>query len=671
MQSKEVTMSFIKNASFKSKLILLVTPAVLGLIVFCLILIKQQMQIVNSNKDIALLTQLSTVNSALVHELQKERGASAGYLGSKGVKFADTLRAQRQVTDTRLANRQAFLDNNLSNIEQIDIVKLTNNSTFALHNLTTIRQKIDSLTIAGPKAIAFFTDNNAQLINIVSYISKTSFDGELANGLQAYYNFLQGKERAGVERAVMANIFALGQFNDVAFRRFISLVTEQNSYFDTFNKVTNISLKNKFIQAMQHDSVTAVKAFREVALQSNGTQALTVDSLEWFTQSTQRINQLKLVEDNIVEQLLITSNDHYASAEFLLWFTIAGAVVLILLSIILSYVVSQIIMQQLASISQAIMAADENNNLAIQAKVISDDELGAVASRLNKMLGAFKQAIIAIDQGSSKLAKSSEQSFQATLNNQKHLEIQQSETVLVATAIEEMSATVQEVALNSAQSAETALAVDKVASQGVEQISQTRGEMTVLSNEMANANQLIEQLQQSSSNITSVVDVIKSVAEQTNLLALNAAIEAARAGEQGRGFAVVADEVRTLAQRTQESTTEIESMVGKFQHDAEQVSKSIAQCVANVDNSVEQTTLLESELQALLHAASSISDMSSQIAVATEEQVAVAGEMAGNIERISELSVNNADEGEQIRQASQEQNALAEELLQLANKFKC
>jgi len=664
-------MSFIKNASFKNKLILLVTPAVLGLIIFCSILIKQQVQIVNSNKDIALLTQLSTVNSALVHELQKERGASAGYLGSKGKKFASTLRVQREATDIRLANRQQFLADNLVNIEQDDIVDSTNVSTFELNKLASIRQQIDSLAIAGPKAIAYFSNNNARLINIVSYISQTSFDGELANSLQAYYNFLQGKERAGVERAVMTNIFALGQFNDVAFRRFISLVTEQNVYFDTFNKVAKVTLKNTFTQAMQHDSVIAVKEFRSLALQSNGSQALTVDSKTWFTQSTQRINQLKSVENSIVEQLLATSNDHYESAQFLLWFTIAGATILIIISIFLSFIVSQVIMQQVKAILQAIMAADEDNNLATQAKVTSGDELGDIANRLNKMMGAFKQAIFAIDQGSTKLAASSEQSSQATLNNQKHLEIQQSETVLVATAIEEMSATVQEVALNSAQSAEAALAVDKVASQGVEQINQTRDEMTVLSDEMANANQLIEQLQQSSSNITSVVDVIKSVAEQTNLLALNAAIEAARAGEQGRGFAVVADEVRTLAQRTQESTAEIESMVSKFQYDAEQVSKSIGQCVANVDNSVEQTTLLESELQALLQAANSISDMSSQIAVATEEQVAVAGEMAGNIERISELSINNANEGEQIRQASQEQNELAGELLELANKFNC
>jgi len=663
--------SLIKKASFKSKLILLVTPAVLGLMVFCLILIKQEFQIANTSKDIALLTQLSTFNSALVHELQKERGASAGFLGSKGGKFANTLRLQRQETDIRLAKRETFLLENLIDIKQKDIIALTNSSTMALKSLDNIRQKIDLLSIENSEAIAYFTDNNSRLINIVSYIGQASFDGALANGLQAYYNFLQGKERAGIERAVMTNVFALGQFSASSFKQFIALVTEQKTYFDTFNKVTTTALKSQFNQAMQHASVPAVLALRSTALQSNGIETFSVDSQHWFKQSTQRINQLKSVEDKVVADLLSASNEQYKNAQILLWFTIIGSVLIIIISIVLSYVVSNVIMQQLTGISRAIMAADEDNDLNAQAVVTSSDELGDIANRLNKMLSAFKLAIIAIDQGSSKLAASSAQSSQATLNNQKHLEMQQSETVLVATAIEQMSATVQEVALNSAQSAEAALSVDKVASQGVEQINLTRDEMTILSNEMGNANKLIDQLQQSSSNITSVVDVIKSVAEQTNLLALNAAIEAARAGEQGRGFAVVADEVRTLAQRTQESTAEIENMVGKFQYDAEQVSKSIAQCVANVDNSVEQTTLLESRLQALLQAANSISDMSSQIAVATEEQVAVTGEMAGNIERISELSLNNANEGEQVRQASQEQSELAEELLKLANNFKC
>jgi len=592
-------------------------------------------------------------------------------LGSKGKKFTDILRLQRQETNIRLAKREKFLLENFNYIKQVDIIALTNSSTLALNSLNNIRQKIDALSIESLEAIAYFTENNRQLINIVSYIGQASFDGALANGLQAYYNFLQGKERAGIERAVMTNVFVIGQFNGSSFKRFIALVTEQKTYFDTFNKAATTTLKGQFNNAMQHASVSTVQALRNIALQSDGIKPLSVDSQRWFSQSTQRINQLKFVENKIVAQLLVTSDEQSMNAQFLLWFTIIGAVVIIIVSMVLSYFVSKVIMQQLSDISRAIMAADEDNDLNTQAAVTSGDELGNIANRLNKMLSAFKQAIIAIDQSSSKLAASSAQSSQATLNNQKHLEIQQSETVLVATAIEQMSATVQEVALNSAQSAEAALSVDKVASQGVEQINLTRDEMMVLSHEMGNANQLIDQLKQSSGNITSVVDVIKSVAEQTNLLALNAAIEAARAGEQGRGFAVVADEVRTLAQRTQESTAEIENMVGKFQYDAEQVSQSIAQCVANVDNSVEQTTLLKSKLYALLQAANSISDMSNQIAVATEEQVAVASEMAVNIERISELSVNNVNEGEQVRQASQEQSELAEELLQLANNFKC
>jgi len=664
-------MLLLKNTTFKNKLILLVSPAIIGLIFFCFLLIKQNLAVENSSQDIALLTQLSTFNSALVHELQKERGASAGYLGSEGRKFADTLRQQRQATEAALTQRKMFLAEYMEIIQQAEIIALTQESDRELAKLKNIRQQIDTLSITDKKAIAYFTNNHAKLINVVAYISQTSTDGELANSLQAYYNFLQGKEKAGIERAVMTSVFVHGEFTGNLYQRFIALITEQQAYFDTFTKMSATPLKQKFTEAMRHTSVAKVEDFRASALASKGVESLSVDSTEWFSNTTSRINQLKTVENTLVENLLSVSDEQYTSAQSMLWFTLIVASLLIALSILLSYYIGRMIMQQLQSISDVITAADEQSNLNVRVSINSGDELGDIAKRLNKMLDAFQQAINAIDDSSSKLAASSAQSSQATLNNQKNLEIQQSETALVATAIEEMSATVQEVALNSAQSAQAATDVDNVARQGVDQINQTSVDMEMLSTEMANANNLIAQLQQSSSNITSVVDVIKSVAEQTNLLALNAAIEAARAGEQGRGFAVVADEVRTLAQRTQESTSEIETMVGKFQHDAEEVSKSIDQCVNNVGNSVIQTSLLEERLQALLQAANSISDMSSQIAVATEQQVAVSNEMATNIEHISELSDSNTREGEQIRAASQEQSALASQLLQLANKFNC
>lgn len=664
-------MSLIKHAHFKTKLILLVTPAIIGLIFFCSLLINQNLSIVGSSKDIDLLTQLATYNSALVHELQKERGASAGYIGSKGSKFSDTLATQRQATDRAFDNRSVFLSENISAITHHEIALATRQLNTELAKLAEIRQQIDALTIEGKVAIAFYTNNNARLINIVAHISQTSSNGEIANSLQAYYNFLQGKERAGIERAVMTNVFAKGAFSGNFYQRFIALMTEQQAYFDTANKMTTQVLRQAFDDAMRHPSVTQVIEYRDIALASKGVEKLSVDSQDWFKNTTQRINQLKTVEDKIVDSLLQLSNKHLSNAQLMLTLAIVIAAVVISLSVFLSFYISKVIMQQLSHISQAITQADEQSDLSAQAELSCHDELGDIAKRLNKMLKAFQHAILAIDDSSAKLAESSEHSSKATLNNQVHLETQQSETALVATAIEEMSATVQEVAANSAQSAEAAVEVDNVASQGVEQINQTREQMQALSAEMSNANQLIAQLQQSSNNITSFVDVIKSVAEQTNLLALNAAIEAARAGEQGRGFAVVADEVRTLAQRTQESTAEIDTMVGKFQHDAEQVSNSINQCVASVGSSVEQTDLLEDKLQTLSESATSISDMSSQIAVATEQQVSVANEMAGNIERISELSVNNTQEGDNIREASEQQSALAAELLKLANKFTC
>jgi methyl-accepting chemotaxis protein len=252
-----------------------------------------------------------------------------------------------------------------------------------------------------------------------------------------------------------------------------------------------------------------------------------------------------------------------------------------------------------------------------------------------------------------------------------NLDKQQSETQLVATAVEEMAASVHEVANNTSQTAELVANVDKSVDQSIKDINHSRNEMEKLSQEMGRANALIVQLQSSSANINSVVEVIKSVADQTNLLALNAAIEAARAGEQGRGFAVVADEVRTLAQRTQESTTEIESMVSKFQQDASSVSTSIGRCSDEVDAAVEQTIKLESKLNNIGDDATSITNMSTQIASATEEQVAVSSEMARNITAINDLSEQNAASGSQIAAAGTEQTHLAGKLSELAKRFSC
>lgn len=298
-----------------------------------------------------------------------------------------------------------------------------------------------------------------------------------------------------------------------------------------------------------------------------------------------------------------------------------------------------------------------------------NDEAGDLLAAI-KMLEAEGGSIVGrIADTANQVTRDASQLMAFIELSSERIQQQHSETDQVATAINEMTASIQEVANNARLTSETAIATCKEAEAGKQVVTQATQSIQSLASEIEQASTVIQQLEQDSNNIGTVLDVIKGIAEQTNLLALNAAIEAARAGEQGRGFAVVADEVRTLATRTRESTEEIHTMIASLQNTAEMAVNVMNSGRQQTEESVLHADKAAKSLDKINSAVEKINNMSSHIAMAVNEQSAVSEEINRSITRIRDLSTEAVDNSSKSKEASQELNNMSHQLHKLADHF--
>ena len=314
--------------------------------------------------------------------------------------------------------------------------------------------------------------------------------------------------------------------------------------------------------------------------------------------------------------------------------------------------------------------ASGDGDLTLRMSVDSQDELGQLSGSLNQFLDKLHSLIKRAAATSGQVREASGKMLQLNSQTQEMITNQHSSTDMVATAINEMAATVQEIAQSASNAADGARTADADARKGSERVDSSAISIRDLAQDVERAAEVIHKLENEAEKVGSVLDVIRGIAEQTNLLALNAAIEAARAGEQGRGFAVVADEVRTLASRTQQSTTEIQGMIEKLQSGARNAVSVMDAGREKAQVSVERAESAGSSLIEITKAVASISSMNTQIASAAEEQSAVTQEINRNITEISAISDRNSQISSEAAQASSVLSEYAQELDRIVQNFK-
>ncbi|WP_340679519.1 methyl-accepting chemotaxis protein [Paraglaciecola sp.] len=347
---------------------------------------------------------------------------------------------------------------------------------------------------------------------------------------------------------------------------------------------------------------------------------------------------------------------------------ICGLIVLGLTWFMLQYLFSP-----LRKVVDTFIAVDMGNgdiNLSLRLDEDGQPEMSALAKSFNLISSGLKNLLEKFSKSITELSASSTTLHSIAATTNASVDKQQESLDQIATAVHEMVATVQDVTRNAAEASTTASQSDQEVSMGLTIVAQAISSMEQLAREISSASGAIQHVEKDSNTISTILDVIKAIAEQTNLLALNAAIEAARAGEQGRGFAVVADEVRSLAKRTQDSTAQIQKMISSLQLNSKRAveamnssSEQSVICVENTGKAGESLTTISSRIAA-------ISDMNTQIATATEEQGVVVEEISRNIHIVLQEVQQSAAAAKETARNSDGIKRVAEELGHMAKKFK-
>lgn len=653
-------MNWFNDLSMRSKLLLLVVPPILILQLMFIGQLYSNWQTNTNMSHLLRQTELMRLLNPVVTELQRERGRTASFLGAtESAQESAKLELSAQHEKSEMAMRA---------LQNSPLIKQAEMLNAPLTQVISLRQKVLAHELSSQEAIA----NYSGLISTLMQYNKSTLQGiqtdDSLRKTMVYWAIAELTEMSGQERALGLAYLRKGDYNAKALTPLLQNHGQQLSLQLT---IATLLKENEldFWQTMLNSPENQNLLQQRVNLIDTDRVAQVTTS-SWYEHTTARIDRIVQSQQEILTEIVSSSTLAKDSAkEHLIW-TLIFMTLVVFVGAVLGLMMVRRLNQQTQSLNRALGLGMNNKDLTVLIQAHSKDEMGTIALHVDELFSLLSRSLNELGMASDKLSKATAQNTSVAQSNTRHIEQQQQQVEQVATASEEMSSTSAQISQNVLKVAEAAQSVRHKSEEGESHVRDSVAQVRVLAGSVEGVDGLMRDLQSRSSSMIKVIDVIRNLAEQTNLLALNAAIEAARAGEHGRGFAVVADEVRKLAQQTHSSTAEIQNIIQSFTELSNKAASSMQESSQVSADTLRLSNELEQIFNEILTEVKQISDMSAEIATASEEQVAVSREVARSMDAIADDAAQSLTGAREIQQVAQEQEALASELKALASSFK-